>query len=130
MTGFIRGLFGGNKDKAAKQTNEPKRQRSSDAFFLDPDDAKTLGDAEFMRRPFEIERSFPKVRDNPGFSIKKRVTSTTEIIDDGTQPEGPSTSANNGAAPTQPDSSSTPSRRSNTDTSMDMFRKMAKQIKR
>ncbi|NJL02855.1 MAG: hypothetical protein HC838_11905 [Spirulinaceae cyanobacterium RM2_2_10] len=131
MTGFIRGLFGGNKNNG--KTNDPNRKpkERSQAFFLEPDDAKTLGDVNFMRKPFEIERSFPKVRDQPGFSITKTVTATDEVVVDGNNQPSPN-SANNAATPTPPPTTPNTPRRSSSssDSSMDMFRKMAKDMKR
>ncbi len=49
MTGFIRGLFGGNND------NQPKED-----FFLDQDAASSLGDVDFMRKSKTVKRSYPK----------------------------------------------------------------------
>jgi len=124
MTGFLRGLFGGNSNN---QPNKPeakrKPQQQGSAFFLEPDAAKTLGDVDFMRKPFEIKHTFPKVRDQPGFSIEKQVRAMDEA-------DSTSASNSSSASSLPPDSSApsfTPRRR---DDSMDLFRKMAKDLKR
>lgn len=59
MTGFIRGLFGGSKEKRPPQ--EPKvSQPRQGAFFLDSDEAKTYGNLDYMRTAKTIRRTFPK----------------------------------------------------------------------
>ncbi len=135
MTGFIRGLFGGNKNNDAKEAAPKQPKRQAQAYFLDPDDAQSLGDVEFMRKSFEIKRTFPKVRNNPSFSVTKQVTATSETIgDDSNSSNGASASSNasNGSTPSSPtpQPTSQPRRPSSTDSNMDMFRKMAKDMKR
>ena len=39
-------------------------RRQSRDFFLSPDEAKTLGDIDYMRTPKTIHHTFPKI-DNP-----------------------------------------------------------------
>ena len=48
MAGFL-GLFGGKKDDSDKE-----------AFFLDSDESKSLGDIEYMRTPNTVRRTFAK----------------------------------------------------------------------
>ena len=50
MTGFIRGLFGGNKNP-----DQPK-----EAFFLSEDEAKSFGDIDYMRTSKTVKRTFAK----------------------------------------------------------------------
>jgi hypothetical protein len=75
MTGFIRGFFG-RKDRddaaeqSAKKAEQPKkveqpakrvvRDRPSNAVFLEADDARGLGNVEYMRTSKTIRRTFPK----------------------------------------------------------------------
>ena len=33
---------------------------SGESFFLEPDDAKTMGDLEYMRKPVKVKRTFAK----------------------------------------------------------------------
>jgi hypothetical protein len=45
-------------------------------FFLQPDDAKSLGDVNFMRKSVRVRRTFPKTKSNPnGFEVVKEVSS-------------------------------------------------------
>lgn len=48
MAGFL-GLFGGKKEEGSKE-----------AFFLDSDESKSLGDIEYMRTPNTVRRTFAK----------------------------------------------------------------------
>lgn len=58
------GLIGGKKD-------EPKKGD----FFLDFEEAQTLGDTEYMNEVKTIKRTFPKLKGNPGKTIVSRVSS-------------------------------------------------------
>lgn len=93
--GFF-GLFG-NKTKYVDEPNSTDdSSQNKDAYYLSDDDAKSLGNAEYIRK-----------------SMKKKPTSSSVN--------------NNGANSTT--SSSVKSNRS-VDTNMDIFRKMAKEIKK
>ena len=51
------------KDKPAKekvQKAKVKANQSKEAFFLKPDDAKTFGNIEFMKKTITIKRTFAK----------------------------------------------------------------------
>jgi hypothetical protein len=57
MAGFFSNLFG----RKNKDSDQPK-----EAFFLESDDAKSMGDADYMRTPNVIRRTFPKSASSPG----------------------------------------------------------------
>ncbi len=69
MAGFLDGLFGGKK----KGPEQPK-----EAFFLDDDSAKSLGDIEYMRKPSTVRRTFPKSVSSPD---KKEYVQETSAMD-------------------------------------------------
>ncbi len=126
MTGFIRGLFGGRKQQSAETTIKP--QSASQAYFLDDDAAKTLGDIDYMRKSKQIRHTFPKVE---GFNVggTEKVHQVSAMEDRDYMPEETTPSSST------PSSSSLGSqsfqrRNAKTDTNMDMFRNMAKNIKR
>lgn len=52
--------------KIAGSAAEANPTNKDDAFFLDADSAKSLGDLQFMRRSNTIRRTFPGTSDNPG----------------------------------------------------------------
>jgi hypothetical protein len=125
MAGFF-GLFG----KKTKYVDDPtpyaaEAKESKEAFFLDVDSAKTLGDVEYMRKPKVIKRSFPKtLKGKGGESIKSISSMEIAEVKENSQPaselqsqSGVETNAVNGD-------------RKRTDSSLDMFRQMAKDIRK
>lgn len=143
MTGFIKGLFnknnGGSAPKAA-----PPTPKSGDAFFLEPDDAKTFGDIDYMREVKTVERSFPKGKrknqvrqvsassyrnlDNQSFSSGPSFTTAPAPKTSFTASK-PSFSVASTSTPA-PKVQETEKRRPASDNSMDMFRSMAKNIRK
>lgn len=140
MTGFIRNLFGsrrplpGEDEQPQEQQVQPRqaaKPQSKEAYFLKPDDAKTMGDIDYMRTSKTIRRTFPKVRGGAGKEIVSQVSSEEMSQVD---KFGVAQSQTKSAAQQPQESSpslpkSTPKRR-NTDTSMDMFRNMARDLKK
>ena len=109
---------------------------ASKDFFLDPDDAQTLGDINYMKKSVVVKHTFPRNLKNPdGFAVVKEVSSSEERkVSDRNQNK----SASN-IAPVQSKPQVTkqwqpkpqPSVEAATpDTSMNMFRNMAKNIRR
>ncbi|MGA0200277.1 MAG: hypothetical protein ACO3NK_14400 [Prochlorotrichaceae cyanobacterium] len=132
MTGFIRGLFGGGK----------KNQQSSGAFYLEPDDAKTLGDIDYMRQSKVIRRTYAK---KAGETEEKEVSTQVSALSKSEVAETrgitPASSTGSFSTPASSSfgtasssfgtaSSSSETRRRNTGNDMDMFRKMAKDVKK
>ena len=123
MAGFL-GLFSGRKAKFVdQQDTTPVQPQSKEAFFLDSDSAKTLGDTKFMRTPITIKRTFAN-----GGELVQEISSLEK------KKAG---NVNNAPKQTEPTSSSQPTSSVNTnterrqaDTSMDMFRNMARNIKK
>ncbi|MEO0541335.1 MAG: hypothetical protein AAFZ80_10795 [Cyanobacteria bacterium P01_A01_bin.105] len=148
MTGFIRGLFGGNNNP-----DQPK-----EAYFLSEDDAKSFGDIDYMRTSKTVKRTFAKKKGqteemesirsisatgsktvNEGEMFKpKKAESAATFTSPSTsnftpssftppKPETPQPQAD--AAPAPPKAEETTAKRT-PDTSMDMFRNMARNIRR
>ena len=117
MTGFIRGLFSGNK-----------ANNNSEAFFLDEDTAKGLGDVEFMRTPKTVKKSYPKAAGSINVITGKEEVTVSSInkMDRGEAPKPKSIETS--TQPTATSSYSVPPRRSSGD--LDMFRQMAKNMKK
>lgn len=61
--GILQKLFG-------RDPNEPKG-----AFFLEPDDAKTYGDIDYMRKPAVIKRTFAKTISGGGGEVVQSISS-------------------------------------------------------
>ena len=63
MAGLFKRLFG---EKSAENLDSEtamsfRWNRPSKDFYLSPDEAKTLGDIDYMRTPRTIHHTFPKV---------------------------------------------------------------------
>jgi hypothetical protein len=132
------GLFGGKK----------KEPQTGD-FFLDFEDAQTLGDTEYMKKSKTIKRTFPKIKGNPGKTIISQV-SADKMRDVDPNQEAPRSSSSFGSftssfSASTPAAPSTPAAQTpetpapeappapkmknvKVDSSMDMFRNMAKKI--
>ncbi len=114
MAGFFGRLFNRNNDN-----------KKEDSYFLDPDSAKTVGDINYMRKSATVRRTFPKTKDGGGAEITIEVSAMEKReIAEGMAKETPQT-------PTPTFEPKAPERRSAKDSSsMDMFRKMAKDIRK
>ncbi|MEO1134044.1 MAG: hypothetical protein AAFX40_15240 [Cyanobacteria bacterium J06639_1] len=137
MVGFIKRLFsGGNKS-------------SGGAFYLDPDDAKTFGNIDYMRAERTVKRTFAKMGDaEEGGELTLRVSSakSEEVSEAPSAPRTGATPSFQSFNPTSTSSTSSESKsagssestfkpqssspNSSSGSSMDMFRNMAKDIKK
>lgn len=134
MVGLIKNIFGGKSDDSKQNGEQPKRQK---AFYLDPDEAKTLGDIDYMRKPNTVRRSFPKSVGNPEGG---------EQVEEVSALEKKSLSKQKNLQPQQSSQSSEQNRqqqetysakddpqiqqRRQSDSSLDTFRNMARDIKK
>ncbi|MGJ3246600.1 MAG: hypothetical protein ACFE0I_11040 [Elainellaceae cyanobacterium] len=133
MTGFIRGLFG-SKRKQGSGKNASDAAKKPKSYFLSADDAKTYGDIDYMRTAKSVKRTFPKTKTNQGeFSLTKTVSAMEDARSSDQETAstfGQPVSTNNSAPqPTFKDEEKTEQRR-RSDTSMDMFRNMARDIRK
>jgi hypothetical protein len=145
MTGFIGALFGlfGGKKASNQPTPKPAASRKGEAYFLDSDSAKSLGNMDYMRTAKSIKRSFPtavgklnmikgEIEDSIS-SMEKRantvmaktVSSTPSFSSSPSSSYSTSTFENKSTF--QP-TSTTPRR--SADSNMDMFRNMARDMKK
>ncbi len=130
MTGFIRGLFSRNN----KQPRAPKPPKQTGAFFLSEDDAKTFGDIDYMRSSKVVKRTFARKKGQTEEleSVRQISAMDKREVDErrrASQNSAAATTSSFTPAPKQEDSSFQ-RRTAKTDTSMDMFRDMAKDIKK
>lgn len=121
MTGFIRGLFGGKND----DNKADNKKKEDNAYFLDNDSSKTFGNIDYMRMARTVKKSFPK-----GLGEVEETMSSIDKIDrKGVEvAEEKEVKAEEKILPQaqfrKPDGIA------NASTNMDMFRKMAKEIKK
>ncbi len=126
-------------------------------FYLEPDDAKTLGDIEYMRKAKRIRRTFPKTAGQPEEQEINRDVSSSMLRDEktgkistvsapayagsesttvnfgstfgGTDFSAPANGAASNDSPPEVKFDAAQERR-RAGTSMDMFRNMAKDIRK
>ncbi len=145
MVGFIKRLFRSNSNNNPDQSNSENSQSGKD-FFLDPDEAKTYGDIDFMRQPIQMKKSFPKTLSNPqGSELIEEVSALEkkEISQKGLSQNVSNTNfqvSNQQTSSPASNVSNTPSanfsntqdptikQRRQSDSSIDMFRDMAREI--
>jgi hypothetical protein len=143
MFGFIKSLFGSRN----KSDNSMVPQKSKDAYFLDQDAASTLGDVDYMRATRSIKRTYAKTVDSPTekATIKRVSSMNGKVYEEGESLPKPAFQAPTQStqtfstptpsfsaptpAPTQPKADDAAQRRKS-DSSMDMFRNMAKDIRK
>lgn len=120
MAGLF-GLFG------KKDANEPK-----EAFFLESDTAKSLGNLDYMRTAKTIRRTFPKSKGSPEHKELIQAISATEKLTVKSSGDLPSDGSPKMSAPatTISDANVVAESRRQADSSMDMFREMAKGMKK
>lgn len=136
MTGFIRGLLGGKKAKNPGESDRPVGQqptieRAGGAFFLEPDDAKSYGNIDYMRSAKTVRRTFAKKVGETEEKESIRQVSAMEAVklqEGGKLPEITPARQNVVSEPTVQKSSNSDRRK--VDTNLDMFRQMAKDIKK
>lgn len=123
MTGFIRGLFGGKK-----QPRPPKQKQDGSAFFLDEDEARTFGDINYMRSSKVVKRTFARKKGQTEELESIRQISAMEKADlrENGLPTPPPTQSSFSTKLPEPE----PPKRRSDDDGMDMFRNMAKDLKK
>ncbi|AIE73812.1 MULTISPECIES: hypothetical protein [unclassified Synechocystis] len=126
------GLFGlfGKKAQYVEDiaSNPPAQPVKKEAFFLETDDAKSLGNAEYMRTPIKIKRSFPKTLNSQGAEVVKEI-SALEVRK--IQANGQAIpSAKTESTPSPTTSNPVNGDRRSSDKGLDMFRQMAKDLKK
>lgn len=140
MAGFLSGLFGGKKKREASAQPEVRPPRENgQAYYLDADDAKSYGNADYMRTAKKVRRTFPKTVNNAEIELEREISSMTMSNGKlGTQvpkvsigstvisSTANSSGSVNGSAPTDAEVA----QRRKSDSSLDIFRSMAKDIRK
>ncbi len=123
MTGFIRGLFGGGK-----KPRTPKPTKDEKAFFLDENEAQTFGDIDYMRTSKMVKRTFARKKgQTEAVAIVRQVSAMDKA--DGRKNDTPAQSQQSQPGVAQSTESEQANRRT-ADSNMEMFRNMARNIKK
>lgn len=126
MTGFIKQLF--RSKPRTQEVIEPSKpvappspsRETGGAYFLDADAAKTFGNLDYMRSSRQIRHTFPKQAVGKDNASVKIVSAT----------EAKRANELNIAPVEQTVPTGSQSERRKADSSMDMFRNMARDIKK
>ncbi len=126
------GLFGLGKTKYVDEPDKPLSEsgETKEAFFLNPDEAKTLGNVEFMRKAKTIKRTFPKTRNSQGAQVVQQISSMEKKPLNSNGVVSPMQSPSQAQGKIENTQSGTETERRKGDSSIDMFRKMAREIKK
>lgn len=146
MVAFIKGMFNPKKKseevvapqsdlapavvekKVPEKKVREKAVQQALAYFLDADEARTYGNLEYMQAVKSVKRTFPKTASQPEeMEITIQVSANKSLI--GKNGKLDLTDAIVTVQPTASQVDATAERR-RTDTSMDMFRNMARDIKK
>lgn len=132
MTGFIKNIFGSKSKATTPEAPKPEKpvapaNNKSDSFYLDADEAKTLGNIDYMRAARTIKKSFPKVAGGKKENVE-RVEIISSIEKKSTSEKSVSNVSSTLMSEIQVNTTSSERRR--LDRSMDVFRKMARDIKK
>jgi len=127
MVGIFKRFFGsrGQADsKPSSGTAAQPAKKKDNTFFLDPDEAKTLGNIEYMRTPRIVKHTFQDFGSTEKVEVVEQVSSLSKVklaVEQAKAPEQSSSTSNS--------SSGAGSRRQG-GSDMDMFRNMARSLKR
>lgn len=96
----------------------------AEAFFLDPDEAKSMGNIDYMRKARKVKKSFPSSKAwGAGFEVEEEISAMEK---NGFKPQPVSTSFTNPS----PEVKAEVSQRRKVDSNMDIFRNMAKDLRK
>ncbi|MEM8805093.1 MAG: hypothetical protein AAGF01_03485 [Cyanobacteria bacterium P01_G01_bin.38] len=121
--GIIRALFG-------------RSNQGQGAFYLSEDDAKTMGDIDYMRSNKVVRHTFAKKKGETGEKASAKSISamkSTRLSDNGLPTASSVSNTFSQPSVSQPsvsESKPTERRSASVDSSMDMFRDMAKKIRK
>ncbi len=121
--GLFDGLLGGKK--AAKPA-APKPEKTNKEFFLDPDEAKTFGDIDYMRTAKAVRKTFPATGGAKEGAEVVEVISSLEKVDLEAQSRGKVEPTLEEVSQPAPEASE----RRQRDNNLDMFRNMAKDLRK
>lgn len=133
MVGIFRRLFGWRGQAAATPSPEtfakptPTKERKDNTFFLDPDEAKTLGNIEYMRTPRIVKHTFQDFGSKEKVEVVEQVSSLSKVKLSTEQAKTPETAAEQGSSASS-SSGVSPRRQGGSD--MDTFRNMARSLRR
>ncbi|MEN9225729.1 MAG: hypothetical protein Q6L60_13055 [Thermostichus sp. HHBFW_bins_43] len=132
MVGIFRRLFGsrGGAESSPTQNSPSKAAKSKDnSFFLDPDEAKTLGNIDYMRTPRTVKHTFLDFGATEKVEVVEQVSSLGKVkVSTEEIKTSVATSEQGSSSSSSSSSGASPRRQAGSD--MDTFRNMARNLKR
>ncbi len=123
--GIFEFIFG---KSAPKEANPPKQ-----AYYLNDDDAKSFGDIEYMRSNKTVRRTFAKKKGQKHMESVRQISAMKAAAfsdNRGSFGVTPQSSSSSTGTPVTPQAPASAPRRKATGKDMDMFRNMAKDIRK
>lgn len=132
MVGIFRRFFGSRGKADSTPAPEPvsKAAKSRDSsFFLDPDEAKTFGNIDYMRTPKTVKHTFLDFGATEKVEVVEQISSLgkVKLITEETK-TSEATSEQGSSSSSSSSSGASPRRQAGSD--MDTFRNMARNLKR
>lgn len=132
MVGIFRRFLGsrGRADStpATESVSKPAKPRDN-TFFLDPDEAKTLGNIEYMRTPRTVKHTFLDFGATEKVEVVEQISSLGRVKLTREESKVAKATSDQGSDPTSSTSSQANSRR-RAGSEMDTFRNMARNLRR
>jgi hypothetical protein len=133
VTGFIRGIFGSQPKADQPAQEKPKvkekaqKEDKSNEFYLPFEEAQTFGNLDYMKKSVKTRRTFPKAKVGEDNEFVQEVSAMEQ-----SSPSQPKTMApeEKAIAPSPTQANAETSERRRSDSSMDMFRNMARDMKK
>lgn len=117
------------KEKVVRQKPVRENAARAEAYFLDADQAQSLGNLEYMRMAKSVKRTFAKTVGNPDIKpLIQSVSATQRSVGASAAPVNPN--AGSFTPDTKVPTKDEAIERRRADSSMDMFRNMARDIKK
>ncbi|MFQ3584013.1 MAG: hypothetical protein SNJ85_03640 [Cyanobacteriota bacterium] len=118
----------GDSIPTAESVSKPAKSKDN-TFFLDPDEAKTLGNIDYMRTPKTVKHTFLDFGATEKIEVVEQVSSLGKVKLSSEETQTPKATSEQGSAPTSSTSGQTsPRRQAGSD--MDIFRNMARSLRR
>lgn len=130
MTGFLSGFFGSRQQPAEAPVKQEVKvtqpiSDTSGAYFLDSDQAQSLGNIDYMRTAKTVKRTFPKTASQPNNQPLIQSVSANQAKLAGQENQA-SLSSQSTSSASNPETLE----RRRSDNSLDMFRSMAKDLRK
>ncbi len=131
MVGIFRRFFGSRGQAGSKASSERAAQpakKKDNTFFLDPDEAKTLGNIEYMRTPRVVKHTFQDFGSAEKVEVVELISSLSKVKLAVEQAKAPELASEQNFSTSNSSSGANSRRQAGSD--LEPFRNMARSLKR